>query len=84
MGRRMTKILVTGGAGFIGSAVVRQAVALGHEVINLDKLTYAACLENVASVANSPNYHFVQADICDREALERVFDTYRDICRLVL
>lgn len=77
MGRRMTKILVTGGAGFIGSAVVRQAVALGHEVINLDKLTYAACLENVASVANSPNYHFVQADICDREALERVFDTYQ-------
>lgn len=73
----MTKILVTGGAGFIGSAVVRQAVALGHEVINLDKLTYAACLENVASVANSPNYHFVQADICDREALERVFDTYQ-------
>ena len=73
----MTKILVTGGAGFIGSAVVRHAVALGHEVINLDKLTYAACLENVASVANSPNYHFVQADICDREALERVFDTYQ-------
>ena len=73
----MTKILVTGGAGFIGSAVVRHAVALGHEVINLDKLTYAACLENVASVANSPNYHFVQADICVREALERVFDTYQ-------
>ena len=77
MGRHMTKILVTGGAGFIGSAVVRQAVALGHEVINLDKLTYAACLENVASVAHSPNYHFVQADICDQEALERVFDTYQ-------
>ena len=46
-------------------------------MINLDKLTYAACLENVASVANSPNYQFVQADICDREALERVFDTYQ-------
>ena len=48
------KILVTGGAGFIGSAVVRLAVARGHEVVNLDALTYAACLENVASVAASP------------------------------
>ena len=73
----MTKILVTGGAGFIGSAVVRKAVALGHEVINLDKLTYAACLKNVASVANSPNYHFVQADICDQDALKPIFDTYQ-------
>ncbi len=48
------KILVTGGAGFIGSAVVRLAIARGHAVVNLDALTYAACLENVASVAQSP------------------------------
>jgi dTDP-glucose 4,6-dehydratase len=67
------KILVTGGAGFIGSAVVRQAVAAGHAVCNLDKLTYAACLDNVASVADDPNYRFVQADICDRAALDTVF-----------
>jgi dTDP-glucose 4,6-dehydratase len=67
------KLLVTGGAGFIGSAVVRQAIRDGHTVVNLDKLTYAACLENVASVADSPNYSFVQADICDRTTLDTIF-----------
>ena len=67
------KLLVTGGAGFIGSAVVRQAMAAGHEVVNLDKLTYAACLANVASVADDPRYRFVQADICDRAALDTIF-----------
>jgi len=64
------KLLVTGGAGFIGSAVVRQAVGQGHEVINLDALTYAACLENLAPVADSPLYRFVQADIRDADATE--------------
>ena len=67
------KLLVTGGAGFIGSAVVRQAIAAGHHVVNLDALTYAACLENVASVADNPAYAFEQADIRDRAALDRVF-----------
>ncbi|MGH1421220.1 MAG: dTDP-glucose 4,6-dehydratase [Hyphomonas sp.] len=71
------KILVTGGAGFIGSAVVRQAIRDGHEVVNLDALTYAACLENVAGVANAPGYDFVQADIRDRATLDTVFDTHR-------
>lgn len=66
------KLIVTGGAGFIGSAVVRQAVAAGHQVVNLDALTYAACLENVASVADAPNYAFVEADICDRAAMDAV------------
>ncbi|WP_439526792.1 dTDP-glucose 4,6-dehydratase [Roseovarius mucosus] len=70
------RLLITGGAGFIGSAVVRLAVARGHEVINLDALTYAACLENVASVADSPLYSFVHADIRDRAALDRVFATH--------
>jgi dTDP-glucose 4,6-dehydratase len=65
------KLLVTGGAGFIGSAVVRQAIARGHHVVNLDALTYAACLDNVASVAGSNAYAFVQADIRDRAALDR-------------
>jgi dTDP-glucose 4,6-dehydratase len=67
------KLLVTGGAGFIGSAVVRLAVARGHEVVNLDALTYAACLDNVAQVAQSNLYSFEQADIRDRAALDRVF-----------
>ena len=71
------KILVTGGAGFIGSAVVRLAVARGHEVVNLDALTYAACMENVASVADSPQYAFEQADIRDRAALDRVLETHK-------
>jgi dTDP-glucose 4,6-dehydratase len=71
------KILVTGGAGFIGSAVVRLAVARGHAVVNLDALTYAACLDNVASVAGSPLYAFEQADIRDRAALDRVLATHR-------
>ena len=66
------KILVTGGAGFIGSAVVRQAVAQGHAIVNLDALTYAACLANVASVADDPLYAFEHADICDRGALDRI------------
>jgi len=67
------KILVTGGAGFIGSAVVRAAVGAGHEVVNLDALTYAACLDNVAPIADSPLYAFEEADIRDRPALERIF-----------
>ena len=71
------KILVTGGAGFIGSAVVRQAVAAGHSVVNVDALTYAACLDNVASVADSPLYTFEHADIRDRPALDRIFAAHR-------
>ncbi len=71
------KLLVTGGAGFIGSAVVRQAVAQGHEVVNLDALTYAANLANVASVAESNLYRFEQADIRDRARLDQVFDEHR-------
>ena len=71
------KILVTGGAGFIGSAVVRQAVERGFDVVNLDALTYAACLDNVASVADKPNYSFEQVDIRDRKALDAVFARHK-------
>ncbi|CAN0575868.1 unnamed protein product, partial [Ectocarpus sp. 12 AP-2014] len=71
------KLLVTGGAGFIGSAVVRQAIAQGLEVVNVDALTYAACLDNVASVADSNGYAFEQADICDRDAMDRILATHK-------
>tara|TARA_R100001369_G_scaffold11704_2_gene25424 strand:- start:136 stop:1176 length:1041 start_codon:yes stop_codon:yes gene_type:complete len=71
------KILITGGAGFIGSAVVRQAVAAGHEVINLDALTYAACLDNVAPVSDSDRYSFEQVDIRDADALRDVFTRHK-------
>jgi dTDP-glucose 4,6-dehydratase len=71
------RLLVTGGAGFIGSAVVRQAIADGHEVVNVDALTYAANLPNLASVASSNRYAFEHADIRDRGALDRIFATHK-------
>ena len=71
------KLLLTGGAGFIGSAVVRLAVSRGHEVVNLDAMTYAANEANVASVAQSNLYSFEQADIRDRAALDRIFALHR-------
>jgi len=65
------RILVTGGAGFIGSAFVRMMISeTGWHVTNFDKLTYAGNLENLAAVESHPNYHFIQADICH----ERVVD----------
>ncbi len=71
------KMIVTGGCGFIGSAVVRQAIEQGHEVVNIDSLTYAANPANLASVADKAEYHFVEADIRDRQAMDTVFADYR-------
>ncbi len=71
------KILVTGGAGFIGSAVIRRAIAAGHSIVNVDKLTYAANLENLTTIADSSHYAFAQIDICDLAALQSVFDTHQ-------
>ncbi len=72
------KILVTGGAGFIGSALIRYLInETGHDVVNLDKLTYAGCLLNISSVADSPRYAFENADICDANAVAAVFDKHR-------
>lgn len=71
------RILVTGGAGFIGSAVVRRGIELGHSVINLDSLSYAACLENVITVAQSPDYFFEQVDIRDFNEIEKVFKKHK-------
>ena len=67
-------ILITGGAGFIGSAVVRHIIQhTSHRVINVDKLTYAGNLESLVEVANHPHYVFEQVDICHRAELDRVF-----------
>lgn len=71
------KILITGGAGFIGSAVVRLAVSRGLKVVNLDALTYAANLSNVSMVSDNPNYTFVEADIRNRAAIDRIFEEHR-------
>jgi dTDP-glucose 4,6-dehydratase len=71
------RVIVTGGAGFIGSAVVRMLVRESIEVLNIDKLTYAGNLSSVACVAEEPNYHFLQADICDAAAMKRAFEDFR-------
>jgi dTDP-glucose 4,6-dehydratase len=67
-----TRILVTGGAGFIGSAVIRRLVSRGYHVVNLDKLTYSGNLDSLREVADAPNYRFVQADIGDQPAVAGV------------
>ena len=61
------------GAGFIGSSVVRLAIARGHRVINVDALTYAGRLENLKDVAHNQNYHFEHVDVRDRQSLDRTF-----------
>lgn len=71
-------ILITGGAGFIGSHLVRLLVNQYpfYRIVNLDKLTYAGNLENLKDIENKPNYFFVKADICDAEAVTMVFEKY--------
>jgi dTDP-glucose 4,6-dehydratase len=72
------RILVTGGAGFIGSAVCRYLVGdLGHSVLNIDCLTYAANLASLASIENSENYAFQKSDICDRAAMDSAFAEFK-------
>lgn len=70
------KIFITGGAGFIGSAVVRLAISEGHSVVNIDALTYAACLENLTTVSSYPEYDFEHIDIRNRFALDQAFEKY--------
>ncbi|MCD1608767.1 dTDP-glucose 4,6-dehydratase [Stutzerimonas kunmingensis] len=68
------KILVTGGAGFIGSALIRHIIGSTDDcVVNVDKLTYAGNLESLADVSHNPRYAFERVDICDRAELDRVF-----------
>ncbi|MEZ5892548.1 MAG: dTDP-glucose 4,6-dehydratase [Parvularculaceae bacterium] len=71
------RLMVTGGAGFIGSAVVRRAIAAGDDVLNVDSLTYAANLDNVASVADNPRYRFAQKDICDFAAMAALMTEFK-------
>lgn len=69
---------ITGGAGFIGSAVVRELIAnTQHHVVNVDKLTYAGNLESLSSVEHNERYTFVQADICDAAAMQRLFQQHQ-------
>jgi dTDP-glucose 4,6-dehydratase len=70
-------ILVSGGSGFIGSAVIREAIKHGHCIINVDAMTYAANKENLSSIASHENYFFEQIDIRDREKLVRVFEKHQ-------
>ncbi len=70
--------LVTGGAGFIGSAVVRLLInETLHTVVNVDKLTYAGNLESLSKISDNERYHFEQADICDSSAMSRIFEQYQ-------
>ncbi|MFW6027658.1 MAG: dTDP-glucose 4,6-dehydratase [bacterium] len=74
----MKRVLITGGAGFIGSAVIRRLLGQdGHAVLNVDKLTYAANPASLRPVETHPHYRFLNADICDRAAMETAFTDFR-------
>ena len=68
------RILVTGGAGFIGSALCRHLVGKGYEIYNIDKLTYAGNLQSLKTIADKPNYHFYHLDISDSDAIFQILD----------
>ena len=74
----MRNILVTGGAGFIGSNFIHYMLGKYNDIkiVNLDALTYSGNLENLKSIENDPRYTFVKGDICDRNFLEKVFKEY--------
>jgi dTDP-glucose 4,6-dehydratase len=75
----MRRLLVTGGAGFIGSNFIRMALAEHPKcfVVNLDKLTYAGNLENLAGFENHPSHKFIKGDICDGTLIERIIDEFK-------
>ena len=71
------RILITGGAGFIGSNLIRLVIQRGHQVLNIDKLTYAGNLASLRDLESSPNYRFLHADICDAGAMGTAFASFR-------
>lgn len=71
------KILVTGGAGFIGSNLVRLLVSRGHQILNIDKLTYAGNPNSLSDLQGNPNHQLLQADICDADAMRKAFADFR-------
>jgi len=74
----LKRILVTGGAGFIGSATIRQLLrSEDAQLLNFDKLTYVSSLASLEGWQDNQNYQFVEADICDRQALQQAFDTFQ-------
>ena len=73
----MRNVLVTGGAGFIGSSVCRHLVGSGVNVLNVDTLTYAGNLASLATVDNAPNYRFARIDICDRSGIAEALQAFR-------
>ena len=74
----MKKILITGGAGFIGSHVVRRFVQQypNYQIYNLDKLNYAGNLQNLSDIEQNPNYHFIMGDICDAALVQNLFSKH--------
>jgi dTDP-glucose 4,6-dehydratase len=72
------RVLVTGGAGFIGSALVRYLVSeIGIEVLNVDNLTYAGNLKSLEQIRDAPNHRFLKADICNRAAITEAFNSFQ-------
>lgn len=83
--QKKTKIMITGGAGFIGSAVIRYLLTeTEHDIINVDKLTYAGNLDSLSIASGNPNYTFEQDDICDAAAMARIFQKYKPNCLMHL
>jgi dTDP-glucose 4,6-dehydratase len=72
----MRNVLVTGGAGFIGSAVCRHLVGAGANVLNIDKLTYAGNLASLSTIDNAPNYRFARIDVCERAAIVEALEAF--------
>ena len=76
----MSTIIVTGGAGFIGSALIRFLIQnTDYHVVNVDKLTYSGHLESLEEVSDSERYHFEKVDICDMEQIKRIFNQYEPV-----